>query len=496
MSTAKNLLMGVASTAWSALLGLILVPVYINYLGVKAYGLIGFFTTMQSMIQLLDAGLSSAVNREIARQSSSGTLMHAGGLLHAIAKVYWVTAVIIALVFAVLAPLIARFWLKSDAFSHDDLSKLIVFMGCTLAFRWPICLYEGALMGVQKLMASSNVNIIMVTIGNLGAIAVLYFVSPTIEMFFIWQAGIGLCHAACMRWAAWRAIGRQNRGSFHLCELKSVWRFSTGMSCVAISAFLLMQTDKLLLSKILTLEEFGGYIIAGMFANSLYLALTPTFNVIYPKLCKLVASDDLVGLKNIYRSGTFMLLSVLFPATAALAVFSEDILYIWTKNLTLAQTAAPVASMLLIGTALNGVMHFPYALQLAFGYTGLPLKINLLLLILMVPLTIILTAKFREIGGAISWLVLNATYLVIGIWLTHRRMLTDIALEWLSIDVGLPFSVSAIVIGVFGCAIRSLNLSCYLKVMAGCGLFISSVILVYAFSHHRKSTILSLLNNQ
>jgi len=44
---------------------------------------------------------------------------------------------------------------------------------------------------------------------------------------------------------------------------------------------ILMQLDKVLLSKILSLEDFGRYALAGVVASVLYVLLTPTFNVIY-----------------------------------------------------------------------------------------------------------------------------------------------------------------------------------------------------------------------
>ena len=47
-------------------------------------------------------------------------------------------------------------------------------------------------MGAQRLTVSSGVSIVMVTLGNLGAVAVLAYVSPTIQAFFIWQGIVGL----------------------------------------------------------------------------------------------------------------------------------------------------------------------------------------------------------------------------------------------------------------------------------------------------------------
>ncbi|MDP1620620.1 MAG: oligosaccharide flippase family protein, partial [bacterium] len=284
MRLSHNLLAGLANSIWLALIGLAVVPLYLKYLGIEAYGLIGFFATTQALLQLLDMGLAPTINREVARCSASGNLKEAGKLLHSLAIVYWIMAGIIALIVIALAPLIAQYWIQSKTITPETISHAVMLMGLVVASRWPIGLYQGALMGAQRLTVSSSVSITMATVGNLGAVAVLAFVSPTIEAFFIWQAGVGLVYAFIMREAAWWVIGRTKHIQFDISALKRIWRFSAGMSGVAVSGIILMQLDKVLLSRILSLEDFGRYALAGVVSSGLYVLLTPTFNVIYPRL--------------------------------------------------------------------------------------------------------------------------------------------------------------------------------------------------------------------
>lgn len=52
------------------LMGLVFVPLYIKFLGMEAYGLIGFFATLQALFSILDLGLGATLNRELARASA------------------------------------------------------------------------------------------------------------------------------------------------------------------------------------------------------------------------------------------------------------------------------------------------------------------------------------------------------------------------------------------------------------------------------------------
>ena len=66
MSLRRNLLAGLANSVWSALVSLAVVPFYLKYLGIEAYGLIGFFVTTQAILSLLDMGMAPTINREVA----------------------------------------------------------------------------------------------------------------------------------------------------------------------------------------------------------------------------------------------------------------------------------------------------------------------------------------------------------------------------------------------------------------------------------------------
>ena len=470
MRLSRNLLAGLASSIWSALVGIAVVPFYLKYLGIEAYGLIGFFVTTQALFQLLDMGLAPTINREVARCSVSGNLKEAGKLLHTLAVVYWTVAGGIAITIVALAPFIAEYWLHSTQLPRQTVEHAVMLLGLVIACRWPIGLYQGALIGAQRLTILSSVSITMVTFGNLGAVAVLMFVSPTIEAFFIWQACVGIVYTITIRWVAWWIIKRLKDIRFNVDELKRIWGFSVGMGGIALSGLVFTQLDKIILSKMLRLEEFGHYMLATAVVSGLYVLIMPMYNVIYPRLSALVASGETEQLTDLYRLGTRMFATVLFPIAMVLAVYAEDLVRIWTGSQDIASSVAPVVSLLAIGSAMHGVMYFPYALQLAYGVTRLPLTINAILIAVLVPLIIFSTLKYGALGGAMAWLILHVLYLILGTWLTHRRLLIGMGGKWLFLDVGVPLGLSIMVGIVEHYAIQGEEYSVYVKWVCGVAL--------------------------
>lgn len=482
MSVRLNLLAGLVNSIWSALVGLSVVPLYVRYLGIEAYGLIGFFVTMQAVLQLFDMGLAPTLNREVARHSAAGSLKDAGKLLHTLAVLYWFMALVLAFLVMAFAPLIAGYWIQPKNISHKTVQHAVMLMGMVFACHWPVALYQGALIGAQRLYVSSCISMLMSSVGNFGAVAMLALVSPTIEVYFLWHAGVGLIYAAAMRWGAWRAVGHSDDICFDVEQLKLIWRFSAGMSGVAVSGLFLTHLDKVLLSKILSLEDFGRYTLAGVVASGLYMIVVPTFNVIYPRLSALVITEDSEKLVTVYRTGTRLLSAVIFPTATAVAFFSKQILMLWTQNPSVASISAPILSLFLIGTTLHSVMHFPYALQLAFGITRLPLMINMVLIAVMIPVTIVLSLNFGIHGGATAWALTNVVYLLLGTWLTHRYLLIGYGLRWLLCDVGIPLCLSVLIIFGLGRTVNSLGYSPLIEVILGAGLALAAFVIIVLVS--------------
>lgn len=474
MSVSRNLGFALAASVCTALVGLAVVPIYLRLLGIEAYGLIGIYSSLSALFSLLDFGLAPAINREVARRTSEQNLQPVRELLHTLAFVYWSMAGAIAVVAVLGAPLLANGWLQSTLLPQQTVSSSLTLIGIVIACRWAQALYAGALLGAERMALVSSIGMAMSLLGSVGAVAVLAWVAPRIEAFFVWQAGVGLVHTMLLRIAAWRVVGKAPTSRFSLAALKGIWRFSAGISAVAVAGVLLTQVDKVILSRLLSLSDFGGYTLATVVVSAIYLAVNPVFNVIYPRFTALVAAANERQLSEFYRSGTRLFATAVFPVCMTLAVFSKEIVQVWTGNQLLAEHVSWVVSLLAVGAALHSVMYFPYALQLAYGVTRLPLTINSILVIVAVPLISVLAWQYGTIGGAAASLLLFFFYLLLGAWLTHRTLLPHIRFAWLLFDVGVPLLIS-ICVGVVGRAFMSrFDLTGLDTVVLGSGLLVSA----------------------
>lgn len=448
-SVKRNLTANFLGNAWTALLGLGLVPIYIRFLGIEAYGLIGVFVTLTGLLALLDLGLGSTVNRETARLAvREGAAQQMRDLVRTLEIPYWAVGALIASIVVAASPILAYQWVRPENLEPAAVLTAFVIMGLTIAVQWPLSFYSGALMGLQRQVLLNAIIVTAATVRGLGAIAILLLVSPTIEAFFVWQGSVGAVQTAVTAALLWRSLpDGSRRARFRLQTLKGVWRFAAGMTGIAVVSTILTQADKVILSRMLSLENFGYYVLAGTAALSLLRLTGPVYYAIYPRFTNLVelgATDDLASLYH--RSAQVLSLLVL-PAAAVLALNSRELLLLWTQSATTAANTHVLVSILVAGTTLNAIMHIPYALQLASGWTRLALVGNIVAVVLLIPLMIILTFRFGAVGAASVWVVLNTGYVIISIQVMHRRLLVGHMRRWYLQDVGAPLTAAVLVAG-------------------------------------------------
>jgi O-antigen/teichoic acid export membrane protein len=446
----KNILANFAGTIWSTLLAIGVVPVYVHFLGIEAYGLVGLFATVQAISSLLEVGLSPTMNREFARLSSeSDGVIAMRDLLRTMELVYWGVAIGVGLLIASLAPAIANHWVRPQLLPLSQVEHAFFLMGFAFAAQWPSTLYMSGLLGLQRHGRLNGLMIATSTFRATGALLVLWLVAPSITAFFLWQIVAAAVQTITLGYALWRSL-RWAAGLPHFspAALKRIWRFAAGMSGITVLKVLLTQADKVTLSRLLPLDTYGYYALAGTAASGLNKLVGPFFTAYYPKLSELWSRRQHEELRRVYHLGGQLLAVVLLPATATLALFAREVLWLWTGDLVIATTAHLLLTLIATAAGLNGLMSLPYALQLASGWTRLPFLTNAVAVLLLVPLLVIATIRWGAVGAASVSVALNVGYLLFNIPIMHRRILPAEAGRWYTKTVGAPLAAALVVAGL------------------------------------------------
>lgn len=449
VNVVANLFGGVVN----ALLGIVLVPFYLRWLGVEAYGLVGFFATLQAFLGLLDLGLGITLNRGLARLAATpGTLAKQRDLLRTLETIYWSMSVTLGVVIVAMAEMIGTRWVNAQSLAPESIVVSVQLMGIVIALHFPLALYQAGLLGLQRQVTANAIATTANALRGAVTLVVLAFVSATIEAFFTVQALITFAQTAFVLATIWRLLGRGEDLApphFRASILRDEWKFAAAISANAIVGAFLTQSDKVVLSGLLPLAEFGYYVVAGTVAAALWFAISPVNTAVYPRFTQLLELRDEPALVELYHTAAQLVGVAVIPAALTLIFFGREVVYLWTGDAMLAAKTATPVSLLVAGTAINGLVSVPAYLQSAAGWPQLTLYTNMVGAVVLVPAIVFAAMRFGAAGAAAAWVVLNCSYLVVTVPIMHTRLIPREKWRWYVRDVAIPVAAAAVIGTIF-----------------------------------------------
>ncbi|NJL11265.1 MAG: oligosaccharide flippase family protein [Calothrix sp. SM1_7_51] len=446
-----NTLANYAGKFWSNLLSLVLVPVYLRYLGVEAYGLIGAFYAVTSFIGLLDLGLGVTISREVAvRQAVPEKQATIPDLLRTTEIIYWSVSIVIVLMMAFLAEPIATGWINFENLDLNTVKHTVTILGLTVAIRWAITPYRGTLMALEKQVQVNILEGALRTFKEFGALAVLLKISSTIIAFLLWQTLIAVFEVLFMMLLAWYCLPKSGiRATFKLDILQQIWRFAAGVSWTMVVSLMLSQADKILLSKLVTLKEFGYYMLASSLAQKIIIVIEPLIMAMAPSLTAMIAAGQEKYYSNFFHKSSLLISLALTPVAAALIFFAPTILELWTQSSEVALYTSTILVVLTFGAMLDSMSNIVNQIQLAIGKPQIAAIYNTISLAILIPTMLLVVPRFNLTGAAVIRTILNISYYLVLSKITLAYIMPKEYLRWIVQDTLIPILLCFAIFFIF-----------------------------------------------
>lgn len=448
----RNILANYAGQIYVTAIGIIMIPLYINYMGAEAYGLVGFFAMLQAWFNLLDMGLTPTMARESARFNGGAiTALDYRRLARALEGVFFIVALLGGGLLFALAEKISAHWLSASELPQGEIITTLHLISLIIALRWMCGLYRGVISGAEKLVWLSGFNSVVATARFVLVLPLLVFVSASSQAFFCFQLVVALFELAGLAWMAYRllpTLQAAERIRWRWAPLKPVLKFSLSIAFTSSVWVLITQTDKLVLSKILPLSDYGYFTVAVLAASGIMIVSGPISSALMPRMTRLQATGQHEELIALYRQATQLVTILAIPAALMLALFSRQVLWAWTGDAILVSKAATTLSLYATGYGFLVVGAFPYYLQYAKGDLRLHLIGNFLFLLLLIPSIILAASHYGMTGAGWAWLISNLAYFFLWTALVHQKFIPSVHTSWLLVDIirpsALPFLAAII----------------------------------------------------
>ncbi len=432
-----NVIANCVGQMYFAVISILMTPIYVRYLGLEAYGLVGFFAMLQMWFQLMDFGLSQTMSRQTVffRQ---GDLGQAGfrKLLRLIELLIVLVAVFCGSSIFFSAHYIANHWLKLQTLPFIEVQHCIESMAVLIGARWISGLYRGILNGLEKQVWLSAFNIIFITLKFVAVIFLFMFYRTNVLDFFLYQVVLSVIETVIIFLYVYKLLAS------HISikgiptkdhKISGIFKFSAGVAFTSAAWIFVSQLDKLLLSNSLNLIEYGYFSLAILIASAVTVLLTPMVAAVLPRLTSLI--DDHNQFIKVYCEFTRGVCQVILPISILLIMFPEPALFAWTGNIDLATQAGPILRLYSLGNALFVITSFPSYMQFAKGDLHLHILTSLSLCVLIIPALLISIRFFGAIGAGYTWVSMNLLTLLIITPLVHHRFFPGLHKKWIMHEI-------------------------------------------------------------
>ncbi len=434
-----NTVANYAGNILTALISFIFIPVYIFYLGIGSYGIIGFFASFQIFLSFLDLGIAIALNRELSRYyHDQARISYLRNLAHSLQIVYWSIGLAIGLILLGCSSFLSANWFQGSDIPRSTVYHAFLILSVTLAVRWPYSLYSSGIRGMQHQVVLNVNDLFWGLVKSVGSWVVLKYYSPTLEAFLWYQCLVTFLQTISTSLILWYWMPASDGTAlkFDREALKSIGRYAAGMGAGALLGGIVQQLDKLLISRMVTATEFGYYILASNVATLVYNASLPMYMSLFPHFSKLVHTGKFEEVKRDFHFYSSMLGVILLPFSGIIFFAAEQVLWLWTKDRALAHQVAPLLRILIVGTTLNALIMPVHLLLLAHNKVRFMFYFHLSTLIVMVPLTILLVKYYGVFGGAIAISFLYLANIFFQALLIFRKIrMRELGLRWYTRDI-------------------------------------------------------------
>lgn len=426
MSVNKNILVNFIGKFWSLLSNFLFIPLYIHYLGFESYSVISFTLIVASMFAILDSGLTSTLSREFARGDIS--VDNKEKKFIAIESLFSLISLFAILISYFSSDYIAKNWVNSETYSVTQIAFLLKIVSIEVGFNLLFRFYLGGLLGLDRQVLSNIIQIGWGVFRN-GLVLFVIMYEPTLKTFFFWQAGITMLSMYIARKKLFQKLNLsfKFRFSFDIDIYKDIWKFSLGMFFISIVAAINTQTDKIVISKILSVENLGYYTISVSLSLGLLVLISPIATALLPKFTTLYSTRQNEDASLIFMKYYQVLAIFVFSCMSIMIFMPDTIIWLWTGDKDIAFKSQVFLPVTAFGYGMLALQVLLFNIAIANGYTKLNSILGFISLIITIPGYWYAVKYFGAIG--VAWLFALTQFLItiIYVFVINKKFLINIS---------------------------------------------------------------------
>ncbi len=461
----KNIAYSVTGQGLVLLLGFIGVKFIFSRLGPDPFGIIYFNQVLTGVLTTaLELGVLSTTIRQVSAHYTTDR-EYVGRLIRTASLFYWGVGLVLLLAVFAAAPLLVDKWINLKSVDHSTATTMLRYLGVTTLITLPRALYSSLFQGRQRMELNNSIDVGSSAIQQLG---VIFILARGGDAFGVvqWIAAAAVLSTITYMIIVARMFGPGVLvpGYFQDVVQRNVG-FTAHMGALSVLNMILMQIDKVVVSKLLAIASVGYYSFASTVVVRISFAAGAVAQAALPSFSDLHARGDSNMLLVQYRKlQDLITFGMVLPFTAA--TFAALPVYGYLFNSHVANLLLLPTALLCLGFFMGATVNIPYTFSVAIGKPHIASRTNVLAIFVVIPVTTTLIYAFGLIGAALSWVSYNLfvyAYMIpricreclgISVWNWYARILKVLGLAavtygsmWLLLVIPSSYSPVALAAG-------------------------------------------------
>jgi O-antigen/teichoic acid export membrane protein len=399
-----NLLSIYGANVVNGVLGILIIPLSLKFLGAEGYGLFSIYSVLASLVSLFDLGVGKNLQRLLASsQAKSTQLRH----LQNAFGVYLVLSLCLIALLPVFLFVIPIYVFPVLPESLEALRWIIFISVIEFMIFIPLAMMRNLCFANERFDRYAIFKLVSgLTRYALLIAGILIFASPVIAVgFFVSSRFFDLFSA---RWIMGAIPKKAWHPQLTLRELKSIMSHSSGLSTAQIFQSFIIAAGSILVNRYFGLESLGKYKAAFDICSKVWFFSNGLGLVVFPKFVKKLSDTTKKNefFSDIYRAiivswTGFNLLSITGVLFAPL-VF--HVLHIQDKEIV------DLFVILLLGISLNAHANLSYEMLQAFGKYKLVILLSAMSLALMLIFFFVIKKADGIYAIGWAWVISQGVY--------------------------------------------------------------------------------------
>ena len=178
--------------------------------------------------------------------------------------------------------------------------------------------------------------------------------------------------------------------------------YSSNMMSISILSIIFVQSDKIILSKLVPIGILGYYSFVYLLVSRTSLIADAVAQATLPHFTALIKEEKRPDLMIQYRKLHDLVSLATVPLNVGIAFVALPLLtFIFNKDV--AHTLLAASIFLCLGSYMHNTLLVPYYFSLADGRPDISVRANIMALVVILPTTFILIYFFGVTGAGLSW---------------------------------------------------------------------------------------------